>query len=87
MALNLIFIVLYGVNIVRKKSARNKELAAREAALAVMPKIPFREIEYGDAFPNHTLQTVDGREISVSDANKHFKFINEIAYIIKRNEE
>jgi hypothetical protein len=78
-ALNLIFIVLYGVNIIREKSARNKVLAAREAALAAMPKIPFREIKYGDVFPNHTLKTIDGRKISVSDKNKQFKFIT-VAY-------
>jgi len=73
--LNLIFIVSYGVNIIREKSVRNKSLTAREAALAVMPKIPFREIEYGDTFPNHNLKTIDNREIPISDTNKQFKFI------------
>jgi len=81
--LNIIFILLYGFNVVHQKSIKKEALAKRKIALAEALKIPTREIYYGDKFPNHIVHTIDGKEVNISDSERKFKLINIVYSPIK----
>jgi len=81
--LNVIFILLYGFNVLNQKAIKKEALEKRKIALAEALKIPTREIYYGDNFQNHIVHTIDGKWINISDSERKFKLITVVYSHIK----
>jgi len=78
--LNIIFIGLYSYDkYFRKLIAK----PLKDKISIISSKTDYsklKELNYGDKFPNHSIQNIEGQVIDISDLNNKYKFIEYITY-------
>jgi len=73
--LNIVLIGLYIFYAISQSSIAETNKKDKAAKVEFINALKFRETYYGDVFPDNSLRSFDGSELSVAASNKNFKFL------------